>query len=143
MTSRDRLIGLGLVWVLYAVLVALLLEEWGPTIGATVPMIVFLSIITLAVSMFVTRAAPPAAASQEQGQDRGRARPAREEGRTVASPKAKRSDMALVDRLIDSMSDSELDALRQRLERGGSSLDADGELLDEDIDLDQLRRRSR
>jgi hypothetical protein len=141
MTSRDRLIGLGLVWLIYAILIGLMIDGSAATMGAAVPFMVFLTLITLAATVFLTRAAPPAAAAK----DETRARTARDRNLNAANPKAKRSDMALVDRLIDSMSDSELDALRRRLERSGSSLGDDGELLDDDmdLDLDQLRRRSR
>jgi hypothetical protein len=43
--------------------------------------------------------------------------------------KAKNSDSALVDRLIDTMSDEELAALRRRLSAGGTTVGEDGELV--------------
>ncbi|MCC7207327.1 MAG: hypothetical protein IT323_08475 [Anaerolineae bacterium] len=138
MTSRDRLIGLGLVWLIYAALLGYMISQGPATVAVSVPFMVFLTLVTLLASFFLTRGAAPAA-----NQDQGSARAARDRELTAANPKAKRSDLALVDRLIDSMSDSELDALRQRLEQSGSALGADGELTDDDIDLERLRRRSR
>lgn len=137
MTSRDRLIGLGLVWLVYAILLAIIFDEGAATISASAPFMVFLTIITLAASIIVTRAAPPAAA---QDQRQSSARAARDSDLIAADPKAKRSDLALVDRLIESMSDSELEALRRRLDQGGSAIGADGELLGNGMDLEQLRR---
>jgi hypothetical protein len=48
---------------------------------------------------------------------------------SLSNQKPKRSDMGLAERLIDSMSDEELEALRQRLMGGSMTIGDDGELI--------------
>ena len=82
-----------------------------------------LTFMTLLATFMVTRAST----TVETKMDTGR-----------ISGKAKRSDTALVDRLLDSMSDAEVAALRRRLEEENEAVAGDdGEM----VSLDDLRAR--
>ncbi len=124
MNSGDRLKALMGVWitcVLMAVTLAIFTsgaEGWVPvSLGG------MLMIMTLLGTFMITRAKGPDNDRMEREQVRG---------------KAKRSDTALIERLIDSMSDEELAALRRRLVGGMSTIGDDGEI----VPLDQPRRRA-
>ncbi len=93
-------------------------EGWVPvSLGG------MLMIMTVLATYMITRSGGQSSEPIEREQARG---------------KAKRSDTALIERLIDSMSDEELAALRQRLVGGMSTIGDDGEI----VPLDQPRRRA-
>ncbi len=124
MTSGDRLKALMAVWIacfLMALTVAIFargLEGW-----AVVSLGAMMMIMVLLATAMIMRAGGPSSEPIEREQIRG---------------KAKRSDTALIERLIDSMSDEELAALRRRLIGEMSTIGDDGEI----VPLDQPRRRT-
>ncbi len=130
MTSGDRLKALGIVWGAITVM-AVALAMFGHNMSEFLG--VFFGVAMITVALLSTAMIMRGAA-----QDDVRSRKPASSRRTSGSGKAKRSDMALVDRLIESMSDSELDALRQRLGDDNASIGDDGE-----IEYDRYRSQNK
>ncbi len=126
MNSGDRLKALIAVWIacfLMALTIAIFagaLEGW-----AVVSLGGMLMIMTLLGTFMITRSGGASSAPIEREEIRG---------------KAKRSDTALIERLIDSMSDEELAALRRRLIGEAPTIGDDGEIIPGD---QPMRRTSR
>ncbi len=127
MTSGDRLKALAIVWgaiTVIAVALAVFSHNLDPFMG-------FFFGVAMLLAALVSTALIMRGAAQDDVHSRKIAS-ARRTG------KAKRSDMALVDRLIESMSDSELDALRQRLGDDNAVVGDDGE-----IEYDRYRSKNK
>ncbi len=125
MTSGDRLKALMAVWVALVLLlgVVIVFMSSSSVAWAAVSLGAMLMVVALLATFMITRAKGPTSEPLEREEYRG---------------KAKRSDTALVERLIDSMSDDELAAFRERLMGGMSTMGDDGEI----VPLDRPRRRA-
>ncbi len=123
MTSGDRLKALMAVWITCFLMALTIAIFASATAWAAVSLGGMLMFMTLLATFMITRAKGPDSEPMEREQTRW---------------KAKRSDTALIERLIDSMSDEELAALRQRLIGDLSTIGDDGEI----VPLNQARRKA-
>jgi hypothetical protein len=115
LNSGDRLKALFIVWTvcgLIAVSMIIMLHNADAFSGITMGLM--LVIMTLLATFMITRV--PNTVETRADADR-------------ISGKAKRSDTALVDRLLDSMSDAEVAALRKRLMSNDLVVGDDGEMV--------------
>lgn len=156
MNSGDRFKAVLVIWVAVIVVIAVFAD--GMTKAAT-PFAAGSSVIAGAVCFFValfasvltwrlTRSEPDQSSLAADARERRQreAFDARERGRSEGggSSKAKRSDLALVERLLDTMSDTERAALRRRLMGDPLAADQDEEVSLEDLDTGYgSARRSR
>jgi hypothetical protein len=124
LNSGDRLRALFVIWGAATMIAISLMIFLGRAEGwVTVVLGLALTFMTLLATFMVTRAST----TVETKVDTGR-----------ISGKAKHSDTALIDRLLDSMSDAEVAALRRRLEEENEAVVGDdGEM----VSLDDLRAR--
>ena len=111
MTPKDRMKMLSMIWKVYT-LFGLLIIVFSEGMGAGI-LLLGLALMTLLATLIITWS---------------RVVDEKSNGGAISS-KAKHSDTALVDRLIESMNDAELVALRKRLTRNGSIMGDDGELV--------------
>ncbi len=124
MNSGDRLKALMAVWIASVCMgVTIAIFTGGAQGWVPVSLGGMLMFMTLVATFMITRSGEQTSEPLEREQYRG---------------KTKRSDTALIERLIDSMSDEELASLRQRLVGGMSTIGDDGEI----VPLDQPRRRT-
>jgi hypothetical protein len=122
LNSGDRLRALFVIWGAATAIVISMMIFLGHAEGwVTAVLGLAVAFMTVLATFMVTRAS----SMVETKMDTGR-----------MSGKAKRSDTALIDRLLDSMSDAEVAALRRRLEEEADSVVGDdGEM----VSLDDLR----
>jgi hypothetical protein len=122
LNSGDRLRALFVIWgAATAIAISMLIFLQHAEGWVTVVLGLAVAFMTLLATFMVTRASN----TVETRIDTGR-----------MSGKAKRSDTALIDRLLDSMSDAEVAALRRRLEEEADAvIGDDGEM----VSLDDLR----
>ncbi|HLY29203.1 MAG TPA: hypothetical protein VKQ72_22850 [Aggregatilineales bacterium] len=128
MRSQDKVPALGIVWGVFLVLAFFSLLRgpmgfWDAVWGIT------LVLATFGVSAFI------------MGVHRADAEPGYSDRDTHSQGKAKHSDLALVERLVESMSDEELAALRQRLTDQHMSVGDDGEMIPGEYRDSQRRSR--
>ncbi len=97
LTRKDRMKMLSTIWTVYT-LFGVLILVFGEGAGAGI-VLLGLALMTLLATLVI---------AWSRVVDEATDNPA-------ISAKAKRSDLALIDRLVDSMSDAELTALRKRL----------------------------
>ena len=126
MTPKDRSKLLTRIWKAFTTFAILIIIFGGANLFLLAGLAVTTLLATLIVSLSRTVAEPPGELSFGEESD--------ESDEIMTTPKAKRSDMALVDRLIGSMSESELAALRKRLNQDTPVLGDDGEM----VSLDEL-----
>jgi hypothetical protein len=129
MTSGDRLKALAIVWGAITV-IAVALAMFGGNMDRF--MALFFGVAMMLAAMLSTAMIMRGAGHEEVSSRKTVS------SRRGTSGKAKRSDMALVDRLIETMSDSELDALRQRLGDDSAAVGDDGE-----IEYDRYRSKNK
>jgi hypothetical protein len=130
MTSGDRLKALAIVWAAITI-IAVAIAIFGHNMAEW--MTISFGFVLMVGALVSTHMIMRGAAHEDVG-----SRKAISSRRGGASGKAKRSDMALVDRLIESMSDTELDALRQRLGDDSAAIGDDGE-----IEYDRYRSKNK
>ena len=126
MTPKDRSKLLTRIWKAFTTFAILIIIFGGANFFLLAGLAVTTLLATLIVSLTRTVDEPPGESAVEEAED--------EEEEIITTPKAKRSDMALVDRLIGSMSEPELAALRKRLNQDTPVVGDDGEM----VSLDEL-----
>jgi hypothetical protein len=120
LNPRDRLKALSIVWTAFTLTVvgvALFTAKGEGYVVLTLGLA--LALMSLLATFMITRIP-----NADETADSSR-----------ISAKAKRSDTALIDRLIESMSDAELAALRKRLTGDSTTVGDDGEI----VSLDELQ----
>lgn len=128
MTPKDRSKLLTRIWKAFTTFAILIIIFGGANFFLLAGLAITTLLATLIVSLSRTVDAPPGELAVEEDEEEEK------EEEIITTPKAKRSDMALVDRLIGSMSESELAALRRRLNENAPVVGDDGEM----VSLDEL-----